>query len=91
MQDIDYAHVAKKTDQFSGADLKAVIDQAIEAKLREALKAGVPKPLTTGDLVAAATSLKPTTKEWFATARNHALYANQGGVYDDILKYLKLA
>jgi AAA+ superfamily predicted ATPase len=91
VQDIDYAHVAKKTDQFSGADMKAVIDQAIEAKLREALKAGVPKPLTTGDLVTAAASLKPTTKEWFATARNHALYANQGGVYDDILKYLKLS
>lgn len=91
VQDIDYAHLAKKTDQFSGADLKAVLDQAIEAKLREALKAGVPKPLTTGDLATAAAGLKPTTKEWFATARNHALYANQGGVYDDILKYLKLA
>jgi ATP-dependent 26S proteasome regulatory subunit len=91
VQDIDYAHLAKKTDQFSGADLKAVLDQAIEAKLREALKAGVPKPLTTADLSAAAASLKPTTKEWFATARNHALYSNQGGIYDDILKYLKLA
>ena len=91
VQDIDYSHLAKKTDQFSGADLKAVLDQAIEAKLREALKAGVPKPLTTGDLATAAAGLKPTTKEWFATARNHALYANQGGVYDDILKYLKLA
>ena len=91
IEDIDYAHLAKKTDYFSGADLKAVLDQAIEAKLREALKAGVPKPLTTADLAAAAASLKPTTKEWFATARNHALYSNQGGTYDDILKYLKLA
>jgi transitional endoplasmic reticulum ATPase len=34
--------------------------------------------------------LKPTTKEWFATARNYALYSNQGGIYDDILQYLKL-
>jgi ATP-dependent 26S proteasome regulatory subunit len=91
VQDIDYAHIARKTDQFSGADLKAVVDQAIEAKLREALKAGVPKPLTTADLTTAAAALKPTTKEWFATARNHALYANQGGMYDDILKYLKMA
>jgi AAA+ superfamily predicted ATPase len=91
VQDIDYAHIAKKTEQFSGADLKAVVDQAIEAKLREALKAGVPKPLTTADLTTAAATLKPTTKEWFATARNHALYANQGGMYDDILKYLKMA
>jgi transitional endoplasmic reticulum ATPase len=34
--------------------------------------------------------LKPTTKEWFATARNYALYSNQGGIYDDILQHLKL-
>ena len=55
----------------------------------EALKDGVPRPLTTRDLTAAAAEVKPSTREWFATARNHALFANQGGAYDDILKYLK--
>jgi transitional endoplasmic reticulum ATPase len=54
------------------------------------MKEGLPKPLTTKDLVAAAGTLKPTTKEWFATARNYALYSNQGGIYDEILSYLKL-
>jgi transitional endoplasmic reticulum ATPase len=54
------------------------------------MKAGTPKPLVTKDFTAAAATLKPTTKEWFATARNHALYSNQGGIYDDILQYLKL-
>jgi AAA+ superfamily predicted ATPase len=88
--DIDYAAVAKKTDQFSGADLKAVVDLTIEAKLRQAMKEGIPKPIVTADLLAAAGQLKPTTREWFATARNYALYSNQGGTYDDILKYLKL-
>jgi transitional endoplasmic reticulum ATPase len=88
-ENVDFEAVAKKTDQFSGADLKALLDQAIEAKLREAMKTGVPKPLTTKDLIAAAGGLKPTTKEWFATARNYALYANQAGLYDDILKYVK--
>jgi len=29
------------------ADLKAVVDQAIEAKLREAMKEGIPKPMVT--------------------------------------------
>ncbi|MBC8353219.1 MAG: AAA family ATPase [Planctomycetes bacterium] len=87
---IDYNQIAKKTDSFSGADVKAIIDQAIEAKLREAMKLGVPKPLTTKDLLAAAKSLRPTTREWFSTARNYALYSNQGGVYDDVLKYLKM-
>lgn len=88
--DVDYDFLAKKTDQFSGADLKAVVDVAVEAKLREAMKAGVPSPLTTKDLQKAAGSVRATTKEWFSTARNYALYSNQGGLYDDILKYLKL-
>lgn len=88
--DIDFEQVAKKTEQFSGADLKAVVDVAVESKLREALKAGVPKPLSTKDLLAAAASLKPTTREWFATARNYALYSNQGGMYDDVIKFMKL-
>jgi SpoVK/Ycf46/Vps4 family AAA+-type ATPase len=89
VKDLDFDQLAKKTNGFSGADLKAVVDVAIERKLREALTAGV-QPLTTRDLLAAAASVHATTKEWFATARNYALYSNQGGVYDDILKYLKL-
>lgn len=90
MQDIDCGHVAKKTEGFSGADLKGVVDVCVENKLREALKAGVPKPITTKDLLVAAEQLKPSTKEWFSTAKNYALYSNQGGTYDDILAYLKL-
>lgn len=88
--DVDFAQVGKKTDGFSGADLKAVVDLAVEEKLREAMRSGAPTPLTTKDLLQAAKRQKPTTKEWFATARNYALYSNQGGVYDDILDYLKL-
>ena len=34
--------------------IKAIVDAAIEVKLREAMKVGVPKPLTTRDLLAAA-------------------------------------
>jgi SpoVK/Ycf46/Vps4 family AAA+-type ATPase len=90
VQDPDYEGVAKKARDFSGADLKAVVDRAVEEKLREAMKEGTPKPLTTRDLAAAAAGIKPSTREWFATARNYALYSNQGGLYDDILKYLKL-
>ena len=87
---IDHDAVAKKTTGFSGADLKAVVDVAIEAKLKEAMKVGRPSPLTTCDLTTAAGTVKPSTQEWFATARNYALYSNQGGTYDDILKYLKM-
>jgi transitional endoplasmic reticulum ATPase len=88
-ESIDASQIAKKADNFSGADLKAVIDMAIEGKLREAIKIGRPQPLSTKDLLTAVKQLKPTTREWFSTARNYALYSNQGGVYDDVLKYMQ--
>ncbi len=90
VDNVDHDAVAKKTDGFSGADLKAVIDVTIEAKLRASMADGVPKPITTKDLLAAAGQVKPSTREWFNTARNYALYANQGGAYDEILKHLKM-
>lgn len=88
--DIDYEYLSKKSDRFSGADLQAVIDLAVERKLQEAIKHGIPKPLTTKDLLAAVTSIKPSVSEWFSTARNYAVYSNENGIYDDILNYLKL-
>jgi SpoVK/Ycf46/Vps4 family AAA+-type ATPase len=90
IEDIDFDQLAKKAEAFSGADLRAVVDIAIEAKLRQAMESGVPTPLSTRDLADAASAQKPTTREWFATARNYALYSNQGGIYDDILTYLRL-
>lgn len=87
---IDVRKLAKRTDQFSGADLEGLIDHAVEQKLEQAMRDGVPKPLTNSDLVAAAKRVRPTTAEWFAGAKNYALYANQGGFYDDIRAYLGL-
>lgn len=89
-QNIDYDQIARKTKDFSGADLQAVIDRAIEQKLTAAMQAGVPQPLTTTDLLQAAKLQKPTTKEWFNTAKNYALFSNESGLYDDILTYLNL-
>jgi AAA+ superfamily predicted ATPase len=87
--EIDFDFIAKKVDLFSGADLKALVDVAVEQKLQEAMQTGIPKPLTTKDFTAAASRVKPSTREWFSTARNYALHANQDGTYNDILTYLK--
>jgi SpoVK/Ycf46/Vps4 family AAA+-type ATPase len=88
---IDVDVVAKKTDGYSGADLKAVVDVAVESKLRDAMRAGSIQPLVMADLLDAVKRHKPTVRDWFETARNHALYANQSGLYDDVLSYLKIA
>ncbi|MGB0525297.1 MAG: ATP-binding protein, partial [Flammeovirgaceae bacterium] len=87
---IDYMSLAKKTKDFSGADIEAVIDISVEKKIEESMKDGIPKPLTTKDLNSASKRHKASTAEWFATAKNFALYANESGLYDDILTFMKI-
>jgi AAA+ superfamily predicted ATPase len=87
---IDARAFAAATKTFSGADVRAVVDRAVEEKLREALRTGRPEPLTTADLLATTRTVHPTTSEWFATARNYAVHANQSGAYDEIATYLGL-
>lgn len=88
--DIETGKLAALAKDYSGADLKAIIDIAVEDKLRESMSKGSIQPLTTKDLVKALKQHRPTTLEWFSSARNYALYANESGLYDDILKYLKI-
>lgn len=88
--DIDTRKIAAAAADYSGADIKAVIDIAIEDKLRESMSKGSIQPIGTKDLLKAIKQHKATTLEWFSSARNYALYANEAGLYDDILKYLKI-
>lgn len=67
-----------------------MFDRATEEALGEAMRKGGMVPVTGKMLVKAAKDVKPSTRKWFESAKNHALYANQGGIYDDILEYLGL-
>ncbi len=89
-ESIDHGKIVTYMKDFSGADIKAVVDTAVEDKLREAMAKGGICPLTTNDLVKAAKQIKPSTLEWFLTAKNYAIYANDSGIYDEILGYLKI-
>jgi ATP-dependent 26S proteasome regulatory subunit len=87
---IDYSKIIKITKEYSGADIEAIIDIAIESKLHESMKTGIPQPIQTKDILNAISKHFASTKEWFTQARNFALYANESGLYDDILKYLNI-
>jgi len=87
---IDYSQLAKKTENYSGADIDALIDIAIELKLESSFTDGIPKPIETKDLLSAVKKHKASTQEWFMTAKNFAMFANDAGLYDDILSYLKI-
>jgi len=88
--EIDFTSLAKKIENFSGADIDAIIDIAIEMKLERSFSDGVPKPIDTKDLKSAIKKHKASTQEWFMTAKNFALFANDSGLYDDILTYMKV-
>jgi SpoVK/Ycf46/Vps4 family AAA+-type ATPase len=87
---IDLQTIARKSENYSGADIDAIIDIAIEQKLDASFIDGIPKPLETNDLLNALKKHKPSTQEWFSTAKNFAMFANDSGLYDDILTYLKI-
>lgn len=88
VKDLDPASLAKRLKEFSGADIKAAFDQAIEVSLAEAMKSGKIVPVTQKQLVKTSKQIKPSTRRWFESAKNYAIYANQSGFYDDILEYL---
>lgn len=88
--EVDLHAVARKTEAFSGADLRDVVDRAVEEKLRQAMRSGVPEPLSTRDLLNVAKQVKPSTREWFETARNYILYADRTGLYDPVRRYLRM-
>jgi SpoVK/Ycf46/Vps4 family AAA+-type ATPase len=85
---LDARALAKRTKDYSGADLKAVFDVASEEKLAIAMRENRVVPISTDDLIRAAKSMQPSTKAWFESAKNYALYANQSGFYNDVLSFL---
>lgn len=89
-EQIDIKSIVKSTEEFTGADMKALVDVAIESKIPESIKQNRVIPINTSDLKKAVSMVKSPTKEWFSSAKNYALYSNDGGQYDDILKYLNL-
>ena len=90
LADVDFGKVAQATAGYVGADLGGLVDRAVEAKLQESMRAGRPVPLSTTDLLAAARTVRPTAaREWLATARNYVLHANESGIWDDLLPWLR--
>lgn len=88
-EEISYQLLARKTNGFSGADLGALVDLAKQAKISEAMNTGKSIPINQQDLIDASKLVRPSTKEWLKKAKQYALFANEGGLYNEILEYLK--
>ncbi len=86
---VDLRSIAEKTDGFSGADLAHLVESAAELAMEESIKTGSARPIRQNDFKRAMKEIKPSTRPWFEVARNYAMFSNEGGMYDDLLDYLR--
>jgi transitional endoplasmic reticulum ATPase len=88
-EDVDVPRLARETEGFSGADLRALVDGASSEALRDAMRSGEVVPFSTSMFINVLRKTHPSTLEWLNTARNYAIYSNEGGLYDEVAYYLK--
>src|SRR5262245_47179446 len=86
---IDFKWLAEKTADFSGADLAHLFESAVELAMEDSLTSGRVRPVGMNDFKKALKEIKPSTRAWFEVARNYAMFANDGGTYDELLDYLR--
>jgi len=88
-ESLDLAKLAKQTKHFSGADLEQIVKDAVESALERSMESGRIEPISREDLSRACQGRKPTTLEWFATAKNYATFSDANKEYQVVLDYMK--
>ncbi|MFD7510386.1 ATP-binding protein [Streptomyces sp. NPDC059853] len=86
---IDLGRLAKRTENFSGADLAYLCEAAAERALMDSVRRGEPRLMEMADLLAAAGEVSPSTEPWFATASTVVTFSPDRGSYRELRDYLK--
>jgi SpoVK/Ycf46/Vps4 family AAA+-type ATPase len=86
---VDTTALANATEQFSGADVDALVERAKEYVLSEYLETRREREISQDDLTRATAELIPSTQDWLRTARNLVKYAGGDDTYRDLERYLK--
>jgi SpoVK/Ycf46/Vps4 family AAA+-type ATPase len=86
---VEIEWLAARTDDFSGADLAHLCEAATEVALEDSMSTGKVRNIGQADFQRALKDVRPSTRAWFETARNFVLFANEGGLYDDLMTYMR--
>lgn len=86
---VDVRRIARATDGLSGADLAHLCDTAAEKAMLDAVRSGETRMIEMRDFEAALREVRPSIGPWLDVAKNVAMFANEGGAYNDLLHYLK--
>ncbi|WP_394223953.1 tetratricopeptide repeat protein [Alteromonas gracilis] len=81
--------LAEQTELYSGADIAHLCQSAIEQVFEESLESGNVRGVENEDFQIPLKEVKPSTKGWFESARNYALFSNDNGNFNELLAYIK--
>jgi len=81
--------IIEKSTGFSGADLSALVDTAIDIAIEDSDSVDTLSPLSDEQFAEAFREIKSSVGEWLGQARSFAEYANESGMYDDLAAFLK--
>lgn len=86
---LDLAKLARLTERYSGADLRAVVERASEKAIFQEMRTGHASKLSQSLLTESIKEMRPSTNEWLETARSYATYANRSGLYDELVAFFE--
>jgi AAA+ superfamily predicted ATPase len=81
--------LARATTLWSGADLRALVDRALDAVIDEAIEGSAEPPLERKHFDAGLKEMRPTTLDWLGRARNYVEFSNRTERYRDVEQFLK--
>ncbi|WP_040841998.1 hypothetical protein [Nocardia brevicatena] len=81
--------MAARTDGFSGSDLARLCESTAERALIDSARTGQVRMIDTAGLETVLREVRPSVSAWFESARSAAVFTDEGGLYDELVAYLK--
>ncbi|MCA9776275.1 MAG: AAA family ATPase [Candidatus Eremiobacteraeota bacterium] len=88
---VPWDKLSSQMENFSGADIRQVVEQAVERAVADAIRSGDLRPVNHTDFKISLKARRPTTMEWLRRSRNYVNFANKDGYYDDLQAFLERA
>ena len=87
--DLDKKFIIEKTSGFSGADLEALVEAAVDYAIDDSEGQDDLTPLSNMHFQEALLEVQSSTGEWLGLAKSYSEYATRDGLYDDLRAFLK--
>lgn len=86
---LDTEQIVEKTPGFSGADLEALVEAAVDYAIEDSNSRDALQPVAQQHFTEAFREVRSSTGAWLSEAQSYSEYASKDGLYDDLRDFLK--